>query len=112
MPELVFAQRPAVGRETDVRAGHTLEATDGGVVSPVVGSRAHGSGGDQKDNSHDRCGNSRQSFHMYLLRSAKLDDGVASPLVVYEPVEVFFRGCLDARAVGARGAAAAGVGGS
>src|SRR6266508_4380475 len=33
---------------------------------------------------------------------------VASPLVVYEPVEVVFRGCRGARAVGERGATAAG----
>jgi len=38
--------------------------------------------------------------------------GVASPLVVYEPVEVSFRGCRGARAVGERGATAAGPGDS
>jgi hypothetical protein len=32
---------------------------------------------------------------------------VASPFVVYESVEVVFRGCRGARAVGERGAAAA-----
>jgi hypothetical protein len=37
---------------------------------------------------------------------------VASPLVVYEPVEVVFRGCRGARAVGERGATAAGPGDS
>ena len=37
---------------------------------------------------------------------------VASPLVVYESVEVVFRGCRGARAVGERGATAAGPGDS
>src|SRR6266568_7002452 len=37
---------------------------------------------------------------------------VASPLVVYEPVEVVFRGGRGARAIGERGAAAAGAGDS
>ena len=37
---------------------------------------------------------------------------VASPLVVYEPVEVVFRGRCGVRAVGERGAAAAGPGDS
>jgi hypothetical protein len=37
---------------------------------------------------------------------------VASRLVVYGPVEVVFRGCRGARAVGERGATAAGPGDS
>ena len=35
---------------------------------------------------------------------------VASPLVVYEPVEVVFRGCRGARAVGERGSDSRGSG--
>ena len=46
------------------------------------------------------------------FRTPDQDPEVASPLVVYEPVEVVFRGCRGARAVGERGATAAGPGDS
>src|SRR5438876_10294393 len=47
-----------------------------------------------------------------VTRSTTSKRWAHSPLVVYEPVEVVFRGCRGARAVGERGATAAGPGDS
>ena len=51
----------------------------------------------------------RRRAAIYAMRTAAR---VASPFVVYEPIEVVFRGCRGARAVGERGATAAGPGDS
>jgi hypothetical protein len=51
----------------------------------------------------------RENVHRALFNGNNI---VASPLVVYESDEVVFRGCRGARAVGERGATAAGPGDS